>query len=153
MRKYHSVAEAEDMIPLLKTRIINLIKLSRAIEFLESIHNSARYKTAYLNLLEFSKCVQDLSDEELKNTYADYKSLNEKDRDMIEDVIYLLNLFEYLSIGIKEDVYDQKIIRQSAESIIKDVWNASKKLVIVRREKTGRDKIGKNLEDMVDGWN
>ncbi len=37
MRKYYSIPEAEDMIPLLKPRIINLIKLSRAIEFLETV--------------------------------------------------------------------------------------------------------------------
>jgi hypothetical protein len=37
MRKYYTVSEAEDIIPLLKPRIVNLIKLSRAIEFLESV--------------------------------------------------------------------------------------------------------------------
>ena len=37
MRKYYTVSEAEDIIPLLKPRMINLIKLSRAIEFLESV--------------------------------------------------------------------------------------------------------------------
>lgn len=37
MRKYYSVPEAEDTIPMLKKRILNLIKLSRAIEFLESV--------------------------------------------------------------------------------------------------------------------
>ena len=37
MRKYYTVSEAEDVIPLLKPKMINLIKLSRAIEFLESV--------------------------------------------------------------------------------------------------------------------
>ena len=37
MRKYYTVSEAEGMIPLLKPRIINLMKLTRAIEFLESV--------------------------------------------------------------------------------------------------------------------
>ena len=37
MRKYYSVSEAEDLIPFLKPRMINLIKLTRAIEFLESV--------------------------------------------------------------------------------------------------------------------
>ena len=37
MRKYYTVSEAEDMIPLLKPRIVNLIKLNTAIEFLESV--------------------------------------------------------------------------------------------------------------------
>jgi len=37
MRKYYNIPEAEDMIPLLKPRILSLIKLSRAIEFLESV--------------------------------------------------------------------------------------------------------------------
>jgi len=37
MRKYYTISEAEDVIPFLKPRMINLIKLSRAIEFLESV--------------------------------------------------------------------------------------------------------------------
>ncbi len=37
MRKYYSTSEAEDMIPLLKNQIINLMKLGRAIDFLESV--------------------------------------------------------------------------------------------------------------------
>lgn len=37
MRKYYTITEAEDVIPLLKPRIINLVKLSKAIEFLESV--------------------------------------------------------------------------------------------------------------------
>ena len=37
MRKYYTISEAEDLIPLLKPRVVNLIKLSRAIEFLESV--------------------------------------------------------------------------------------------------------------------
>ena len=37
MRKYYSTAEAKDMIPLLQKRMINLIKLSKAIDLLDSI--------------------------------------------------------------------------------------------------------------------
>ncbi|MBS3115951.1 DUF2203 family protein [Candidatus Woesearchaeota archaeon] len=37
MRKYYDVSEAEDLIPLLKPRIVNLVKLNSAINFLESV--------------------------------------------------------------------------------------------------------------------
>ncbi len=37
MRRYYSVPEAEDMIPLLKPKILYLIKLSRALDVLESV--------------------------------------------------------------------------------------------------------------------
>jgi hypothetical protein len=37
MRKYHSVPEAEELIPSLRPKILNLIQLSRAIEFLEAV--------------------------------------------------------------------------------------------------------------------
>ncbi len=37
MKRYYTIPEAEEVIPLLKPRIINLIKLSRAIEFLEAV--------------------------------------------------------------------------------------------------------------------
>ena len=37
MRKYYTISEARDMIPLIKPRIINLVKLNSAIEFLESV--------------------------------------------------------------------------------------------------------------------
>ena len=37
MRKYYTPNEAEDLIPLLKPRIVNLVKLNSAINFLESV--------------------------------------------------------------------------------------------------------------------
>lgn len=37
MRKYYTIPEAEDMIPLLKSKIIDLVKLNNAINFLESV--------------------------------------------------------------------------------------------------------------------
>jgi len=37
MRKYYSLEEAEDMLPALKTRMGRLIKLSKAIDLLDSI--------------------------------------------------------------------------------------------------------------------
>ena len=37
MRKYYTISEAEDIIPLLKPRIVNLVKLNSAINFLESV--------------------------------------------------------------------------------------------------------------------
>ena len=37
MRKYYNIHEAEDMIPLLKPKVINLIRLNNAIDFLDSV--------------------------------------------------------------------------------------------------------------------
>jgi hypothetical protein len=37
MRKYYSVPEAEENIPALRPKLLNLIKLSKAIDFLESV--------------------------------------------------------------------------------------------------------------------
>jgi hypothetical protein len=37
MKRYYSVSEAEDIIPLIKPKILNLIKLSQAIELLDSV--------------------------------------------------------------------------------------------------------------------
>ena len=45
MKKYYTVSEAEDIIPLLKPRIVNLMRLSRAIEFLEAV--DIQYENEY----------------------------------------------------------------------------------------------------------
>ena len=37
MKKYYSVTEAADMIPQIKPKLINLMKLSKGIDLLDSI--------------------------------------------------------------------------------------------------------------------
>lgn len=53
MRKYYTIAEAEEKILMLRPRIANLIKLSRAIDFLESveIQYDDEYETIRQDLL------------------------------------------------------------------------------------------------------
>lgn len=75
-----------------------------------------------------------------------------KDTEESKAIRYVLNHYEYISVGIQQKIYDEKIFKKSSYSTIKKVYERTRPFIDALREEEKRDTIYQEIEWLACRW-
>jgi len=110
---YVAIVSVKNARELAQNNVKNARELAQkkaSIDFVEALHEGEKIQESINAILRFEMLSENLSLDEVKLKYADLEILDNRDREMVARMMYALNLYEYMSIGIFEGIYDESII-------------------------------------------
>jgi hypothetical protein len=81
-----------------------------------------------------------------------FAKADQKDSEESKAIRYVLNHYEYISVGIQEDIYDEKIFKKSSFSTITKVYERTRPFIEALRVEEKRDTIYQEVEWLACRW-
>ncbi len=78
--------------------------------------------------------------------------LDDEKREEKKKVLYVLNQYEHLAVGIKHKTYDEKIVKQSSYGTIVNLEKECRSLIERARSISKRDTIWCNIQSLAQRW-
>lgn len=85
-------------------------------------------------------------DGDSETSVENYAYAKNRDTDQRKAIQTLLNFYEAVAVGIKNDIYDEQIVKDCQGTIIVGVWRFSEPFVKRLRSENRRDSLYEHLE-------
>lgn len=76
----------------------------------------------------------------------------QKDQDDAKVIRYVLNHYEYVSVGIQQDIYDEQIFKDSICGVVVSLYERTKPFIVKVREEENRLTIFQEFEWLACRW-
>jgi len=122
----------------------NTSRQRAAIEYLSVAHENQRLKDCIISVRKLHH------DPDVNIESFAYPA--KRDSDESDDIRYLMNHFEYLSVGIGRKIYDEETIKAARYTVIVQVWTMCSPFVLKVREQDERKTLYQEFEELAERW-
>lgn len=96
------------------------------------------------------RLVKSLNEDKTKNLGMLYG--DDEHKPMVDQVLYVLNHFESVCVGIKNGIYDEKMVKDAWCTMMMTSYDHSEPLIKAVRKAHGKDTIFQEFEHLVSRW-
>lgn len=131
-------------------------KQQKSIDMLFSLKRDDKFVSNIQELRRWRKHTTEEEREKIgKLMGSDIEKIPEEDKELLSrarTIIYILNCFEDISIGIKHGIFDERIIENSITSTLVEIWDATKRSIQELRKVEGNKAYFEEFEALAKRW-
>lgn len=97
------------------------------------------------------RCVAKLHDS-VDSNIRSFARVEKRESEEVKSMLYVLNHFEFVSVGIKHGIYDENMYRDASHGTIVSLYEKSKPFIDSVRDTRARKTIFQEFERLAERW-